>query len=174
MIKTRNSILTIVRKNSKLDRLGFLQTSHLLSSILQGKIMPLKKIKRAFRGARKAVKKLIPKEIRPALPFIAAAYLGPGAQGIGALTGKQLAMKAAIAGGTRFATDDEADFEDIIRSGGLAIAPDVASAGLGKLAQTIDPNLAKTLAGVDVDAATTLADTGETAAKTETYIIKRW
>ena len=47
-----------------------------------------------------------------------------------------------------------------------ALAADVASAGLGKLAQTIDPNLAKTLAGVDVDAATTLADTGETAAKT--------
>ena len=49
--------------------------------------MPFKKV---FKKARKTVKKLIPKEIRPfALPFIAAAYLGPGAQGIGALTGKE-------------------------------------------------------------------------------------
>ena len=123
--------------------------------------MPLKKI---FRKARKTVKKLIPKEIRPFAPYIAAAFLPPGAVGLGSLS--PALQKAIIAGGTRFATDDEADFEDIIRSGGLAIAPDVASAGLGKLAQTIDPNLAKTLAGVDVDAATTLADTGETAAKT--------
>jgi len=114
--------------------------------------MPLKKIKRAFRGARKTVKKLIPKEIRPALPFIAAAYLGPGSQGIGALTGKELAIKAAIAGGTRFATDDEADLKDVLRTSALAVTPDVASAGLGELApkfasQGTDSGIFKALSG---------------------------
>jgi hypothetical protein len=116
--------------------------------------MPLKKV---FKKARKTVKKLIPKEIRPALPFIAAAYLGPGAQGIGALTGKELAIKAAIAGGTRFATDDEADFEDIVRSGGLAIAPDVASAGKGA------GNLKTIGAQTAVDAAAQFAEINEDA-----------
>jgi len=94
--------------------------------------MPFKKV---FRKARKAVKKIIPKEIRPALPYITAAYLGP-AGGLGTLTGKQLALKAAIAGGTRFATDDEADLKDIARTSALAITPDVASKGLGNFART--------------------------------------
>jgi hypothetical protein len=96
--------------------------------------MPFKKV---FRKARKAIKKIIPKEIRPALPFIAAAYLGPGgAKGIGTLTGKELAIKAAIAGGTRFGTDDEADLKDVLRTSALAITPDVASKGLGNFART--------------------------------------
>ena len=98
--------------------------------------MPFKKAKKLVKKARKTVKKLIPKEIRPALPFIAAAYLGPGAQGIGALTGKELAIKAAIAGGTRFATDDEADLKDVLRTSALAVTPDVASKGLGNFART--------------------------------------
>ena len=95
--------------------------------------MPFKKI---FKKARKTIKKLIPKEIRPALPFIAAAYLGPGAQGIGSLTGRELALKAAIAGGTRFASDDEADLKDVLRTSALAVTPDVASKGLGNFART--------------------------------------
>ena len=94
--------------------------------------MPFKKI---FKKARKTIKKLIPKEIRPALPFIAAAYLGPGAQGIGSLT-EELALKAAIAGGTRFASDDEADLKDVLRTSALAVTPDVASKGLGNFART--------------------------------------
>ena len=93
-------------------------------------------VKKLFKKARKVVKKIIPKEIRPALPFIAAAYLGPGAQGIGALTGKELAIKAAIAGGTRFASDDEADLKDVLRTSALAVTPDVASKGLGNFART--------------------------------------
>ena len=94
--------------------------------------MPFKKI---FKKARKAVKKIIPKEIRPALPYITAAYLGP-AGGLGTLTGKQLALKAAIAGGTRFATDDEADLKDIARTSALSVAPDA----LGKFAGPTGPD----------------------------------
>ena len=44
--------------------------------------MPFKKI---FRKARKTVKKLIPKEIRPFAPYIAAGFLPPGAVGLGSL-----------------------------------------------------------------------------------------
>ena len=122
--------------------------------------MPLKKIKRAFRGARKAVKKLIPKEIRPAIPYIAAAYLGPGAQGIGSLTGRELAIKAAIAGGTRFATDDEADLKDVLRTSALAVTPDVASSGLGTLGRKF------AAAGDTADKATLATKLGDLATRT--------
>ena len=80
--------------------------------------MPLKKL---FKSARKRVKKLIPKEIRPFVPYLAAMI--PGANlGLGALN--PALQKAIIAGGTRFATDDEADIKDIGITAALASAPD--------------------------------------------------
>jgi len=80
--------------------------------------MPLKKL---FKSARKRVKKLIPKEIRPFVPYLAAMI--PGANlGLGALN--PALQKAIIAGGTRFATDDEADIKDIGITAALAAAPD--------------------------------------------------
>jgi len=85
--------------------------------------MPFKKI---FRKARKTVKKLIPKEIRPFAPYIAAAFLPPGAVGLGSLKSAAL-QKALIAGGTRFATDDEADLKDIGITAALAATPDALS-----------------------------------------------
>ena len=79
--------------------------------------MPLKKL---FKSARKRVKKLIPKEIRPFVPYLAAMI--PGANlGLGALN--PALQKAIIAGGTRFATDDEADIKDIGITAALAAAP---------------------------------------------------
>ena len=83
--------------------------------------MPLKKI---FRKARKTVKKLIPKEIRPFAPYIAAGFLPPGAVGLGSLNPAM--QKAIIAAGTRFATDDEADLKDLGITAALAAAPDIA------------------------------------------------
>ena len=85
--------------------------------------MPFKKI---FRKARKAVKKIIPKEIRPFAPYIAAGFLPPGAVGLGGLKSTAL-QKALIAGGTRFATDDEADLKDIGITAALAATPDALS-----------------------------------------------
>ena len=80
--------------------------------------MPFKKL---FKSARKRVKKLIPKEIRPFVPYLAAMI--PGANlGLGALN--PALQKAIIAGGTRFATDDEADIKDIGITAALASAPD--------------------------------------------------
>ena len=94
--------------------------------------MPFKKV---FRKARKAIKKIIPKEIRPFAPYIAAGFLPPGAVGLGSLKSTAL-QKALIAGGTRFATDDEADLKDIGITAALAATPDLISQGTGKFIDT--------------------------------------
>ena len=88
--------------------------------------MPLKKI---FRKARKTVKKLIPKEIRPALPFIAAAAPIPG---IGSLAARGIADQFIKAALVRAATDDEADLKDVLRTGTLAAAPQAIGKGIMK------------------------------------------
>ena len=88
--------------------------------------MPFKKV---FKKARKVVKKIIPKEIRPALPFIAAAAPIPG---IGSLAARGVAdqfLKAAL---VRAATDDEADLKDVLRTGTLAAAPQAIGKGIMK------------------------------------------
>ncbi len=81
--------------------------------------MPFKKL---FKSARKRVKKLIPKEIRPFVPYIAAAF-GPAGLASSGIFSNPAVTKALIAGGTRFATDDEADLKDIGITAALAAAP---------------------------------------------------
>jgi len=104
--------------------------------------MPLKKIKRAFKGARKTVKKLIPKEVRAIAPYVAAYYAGPAFaksnlfSGIGSEALRAALAKGIVAGGTQFATDDEADFKDVARAGVLAATPDLISSGTGKFIDT--------------------------------------
>ena len=84
--------------------------------------MPLKRL---FKSARKRVKKLIPKEIRPFVPYIAAA-MGPAGLASSGIFSNPAVTKALIAGGTRFATDDEADIKDIGITAALAAAPAAA------------------------------------------------
>ena len=84
--------------------------------------MPFKKL---FKSARKRVKKLIPKEIRPFVPYIAAA-MGPAGLASSGIFSNPAVTKALIAGGTRFATDDEADIKDIGITAALAAAPAAA------------------------------------------------
>ena len=93
--------------------------------------MPFKKV---FKKARKTVKKLIPKEIRPFVPYIAAAI--PGAQGLSSLNAFMgpTAQKALLAASTRFATDDEADLKDLGITAALAASPDLISKGTENLA----------------------------------------
>jgi len=88
-------------------------------------------LKRVFRPVRKIAKKIIPKEIRPALPFLAAAI--PGAQGLASLNAfmNPAAQKALLAGVTSAATDEDGN---PLRAAALAAAPDVLSGGLGKIA----------------------------------------
>ena len=77
-----------------------------------------------FSGIRRRIKKLIPKEIRPAIPFIAAAAL-PGIPGLGSIANPF--TKAALA---KIATDDEADLNDALRVGAIAAAPAALSRGV--------------------------------------------
>ena len=86
--------------------------------------MPLKKI---VRKARKFIKKIIPKEIRPFAPYIAAGFVPGSALGLGSLN--PALQKAIIAGGTKFATDDEANLKDIGITAALAASPDLLKQG---------------------------------------------
>ena len=86
------------------------------------------KAKSIVKKPRKLIKKLIPKEIRPFLPYIAAAT--PGLQGYAAgVFANPAAQKALIAGLTRFATDDEADLKDVGITAALAASPDLLKSG---------------------------------------------
>jgi len=86
------------------------------------------------KKARKTIKKLVPKEIRPFAPYIAAGFLPPGAVGLSSLSPAM--SKAIIAGGTRFATDDEADLKDVGITAALAATPDA----LGQFAGPTGPD----------------------------------
>ena len=85
-----------------------------------------------FSGIRRRIKKLIPKEVRPFVPYLATMI--PGLQAMGPLSGigSMAARKALIAGGTKFLTDDEADLKDVGITAALAAAPDA----LGEFAKT--------------------------------------
>ena len=110
-----------------------------------------------FSGLRKKVKKFIPKEIRPFVPYLAA--MVPGLQGFaGGMGLKSLAaQKALIAGGTKFLTDDEADLKDIGITAALAGAPDYIGGKAGSMAgeyasKGTDTNTFKFLKGVEAAA----------------------
>ena len=78
-----------------------------------------------FSKVRNKIKKIIPKEIRPFVPYAAAML--PGIGGLAGAYGKF--ANAALA---RAATDDEADLKDIARTGIFAAAP----TALGDYAKT--------------------------------------
>jgi len=84
--------------------------------------------KKIFRPVRKIAKKIIPKEVKPFLPYIAAGF-GPATAGLtGTAFAKAAAQKALIAAATSAATDEDGN---PLRAGLLAITPDVAAKGLG-------------------------------------------
>jgi hypothetical protein len=80
-----------------------------------------------FSGLRKRVKKFIPKEVRPFVPYLAAMI--PGGQGLGFLNNAGLtslaAQKGLLAGGAKFLSDDEADLKDIGITSALAATPEL-------------------------------------------------
>ena len=77
-----------------------------------------------FSGVRRKIKKLIPKEVRPFIPYAAAMIPGAGL-GLGAFAQSNPAMyKALMAGGTKFLSDDEANLKDVARTAAFAAAPD--------------------------------------------------
>ena len=121
-----------------------------------------KKAKRLVKKPRKLIKKLIPKEIRPFVPYIAAA-MGPAGLASSGIFANPAVTKALIAGGTKFATDDEADLKDIGITAALAASPDLIKQGSSSLAGRLDPKLAADIAG-NIDEASSLKEaTGITA-----------
>ena len=119
--------------------------------------------KKVFKPVRKITDKIIPKELKPFLPYIAAA-MGPAGLTASGIFSNPAITKALIAGATAAATDEDAN---ILRTAVLAGAPDALSQGLGKFANTLDPNLAATMnASGDLDAVSGLAKTGDMASKT--------
>ena len=111
-----------------------------------------------FSGIRRRIKKIIPKEIRPFVPYLAAAIPGlAGASGFLANQGitSALARKALVGGATRYLTDDEANLKDIGITAALAAAP----AALDKFAGPTGPD-PNTLKGMLQGGARTLANQG--------------
>ena len=84
-----------------------------------------------FSGIRRRIKKLIPKEVRPAIPFIAAAtpFSIPGVNNL-------IANQFLKASAAKALSDDEADLKDILRTGAIASAPAALDAGIGSLDST--------------------------------------
>ncbi len=90
--------------------------------------------KKVFRPVRKIAKKIIPKEIRPFLPYAAAMI--PGAQGLASLNKfmTPVFQKALLAGATSAATDEDGN---PLRAAALAAAPDVLAKGLGSAGRAL-------------------------------------
>ena len=86
-------------------------------------------LRRLFKKARRTIKKLIPKEIRPFVPYIAAAIPGLG-MGLGALGAKSAMGSFLRAGIVKGLTDDEANLGDVLRTGVIAAAPQAIGKGL--------------------------------------------
>ena len=105
-----------------------------------------------FSGIRRRIKKIIPKEIRPALPFIAAMAPIPG---IGGLASRGLADQFLKASITKGLSDDEADLKDILRTGAIAAAPQAIGKGLGSVGENYfaskgtDSGIFKALTGAE-------------------------
>jgi hypothetical protein len=104
-----------------------------------------------FSGARRKIKKLIPKEVRPFIPYAAALIPGGpfAAGGLGASLGGNQFLKAALARGL---TDDKASIKDIARAGIFAAAPTALDTGIGALDSTQGIGKFLTTAGKGKDA----------------------
>ena len=101
-----------------------------------------------FSKIRRKVSKFIPKEVKPFLPYIAAAIPGGpfAAQGImGAYSGAGNAfLKASLARG---ASDEDASLKDALRTGAFAAAPQAIGTGLGQFANSGIGNVASPMQG---------------------------
>ena len=102
-------------------------------------------LKKVFRPVRKIAKKIIPKEVKPFLPYIAASF-GPVGAGTFSSGIKAALQRGLIAGATSAATDEEGN---PLRAGILAATPGLISdtaqlgavnaelAGMGKTANLL-------------------------------------
>ena len=96
-------------------------------------------LRRIFKKITRPIRKLIPKEIKPFAPYIAAAMI-PGGGILGGLGGQGL-QRAVAAGLTRGLVDDEADFRDVLRTGVTAALPNIIKGGSEKLGGYLTKNM---------------------------------
>ena len=99
-------------------------------------------------GAKKKIKKIIPKEIRPAAPFIAAALVPAGGfKFLSALgpTAQAAISRGLVSAATSQLTDPNAKLKDSLRAGVIAGASPVITKGLGSFAEA--KNMPKFLQG---------------------------
>ena len=93
------------------------------------------------RKGKKLVRKVIPKEVKPALPFIAAYYGGPLLASKSAFLTP--AMSKALVAATTSAVADEQG--DPLRAAALAAAPDLIQSGLGNVGAKLTPQTTQAL-----------------------------
>jgi len=101
--------------------------------------------KKVFSPVRKVAKKIIPKEIRPFLPYIAAGFGAPTAGlTFGTGLGSALAQRGLIAAATSAATDEQGN---PLRAGFLAAAPGAIQGGLGQFGKAYGSNVGSAAGG---------------------------
>ena len=99
--------------------------------------MPFKKL---FRGAKKALKapvrfvrKIVPRELKPFAPYIAASFVPGGGFGGPGILGSQGWGRFLTAAATRGAVDEDANIKDSLMSGIIAASPNIIKGGGEKL-----------------------------------------
>ena len=99
--------------------------------------MPFKKL---FRGAKKALKapvrfvrKIVPRELKPFAPYIAASFVPGGGFGGSGILGSQGWGRFLTAAATRGAVDEDANIKDSLMSGIIAASPNIIKGGGEKL-----------------------------------------
>ena len=92
----------------------------------------LRKITRPFKKVAKKIRKIIPKEVKPFAPYIAAGFVPAG----GAFGLNQGLARFLTAGATRGLVDEDANFGDVAKTGVLAALPNIIEAGGSKFLPT--------------------------------------
>jgi len=107
--------------------------------------MPFKKL---FRGAKKVVKapvrfvrKIIPRELKPFAPYIAASFVPGGGFGGPGILGSQGWGRFLTAAATRGAVDEDANIKDSLMSGIIAASPNIIQSGGEKLGGYLTRNM---------------------------------
>ena len=107
--------------------------------------MPFKKL---FRGAKKVVKapvrfvrKIIPRELKPFAPYIAASFVPGGGFGGPGILGSQGWGRFLTAAATRGAVDEDANLKDSLMSGIIAASPNIIQSGGEKLGGYLTRNM---------------------------------
>ena len=91
-------------------------------------------LRKIFRKVTRPIRKIIPKEIRPFVPYAASMFL-PGIPGLPAAFAKYGGNEFLKAALTRGVVDEDADFRDVLRTGITAALPKLVETGASSIAK---------------------------------------